>query len=188
MVTRWDENRAFVARRFFQATIVQCALAGTLTYILIRINGLPPIRSVTSLPAAFQFGTIFLAAGSWFMHQAVENVKVERQQQFRFSLILALLSAVLFVGVQSYGLWAFVRGVPKSAWQQTDVNAFIFMFTALHAMHFLVAQAVLLWIAICAEADRYDHEYYWGVVFAAWCWHVLGIAWMVILAVFAIAL
>ena len=74
-------------------------------------------------------------------------------------------------------------------YQQTQTNAhgFVFMFAALHAMHFLVAQSVLLWVTLAAFCDRYDHEYYFGVTFAAWFWHVLGIAWLAILCVFSVA-
>jgi heme/copper-type cytochrome/quinol oxidase subunit 3 len=46
---------------------------------------------------------------------------------------------------------------------------------------------VLLWVTLSAFADRYDHEYCWGVSFAAWCWHVLGVVWLAILFVFAMA-
>lgn len=187
MVNRWDENRVGLTHRFFLAMLIQSAAAATIAIALRSLNGLPVVQPVTSLPTAFQFSTLFLAVGSWFMHRAVQLVRIERQAHFRISLMLALLSAILFVGIQSYGLWAFVKSVPATGWTQTDVNGFVFVATALHAMHFLVAQSILLWIWVCAESDRYDHEYHWGVIFAAWCWHALGAVWIVIVVVFGIA-
>jgi heme/copper-type cytochrome/quinol oxidase subunit 3 len=46
----------------------------------------------------------------------------------------------------------------------------------------------LAFVATRAQADRYDHEYYWGASICAYFWHALGIAWLFILAIFAIAL
>ncbi len=187
MSTSWQQTRATLARKFFFATALQAAAGAGIAALLIWLHGPVAMTSSLTLPVAFQYGTVALAMGSWFLHKAVGYVRVERQQQFRTSLFLALGFAVLFVGIQSYGLWVFVRGVADYQQTQTNVHGFVFMFTALHVMHFLVAQSVLLWITLCALADRYDHEYYWGVVFASWCWHALGIVWLAILCVFAIA-
>ena len=52
---------------------------------------------------------------------------------------------------------------------------------------FVVATLFLSLVAVRTFADRYDHEYYWGVSVVAWFWHALGIVWLAILAVFAIA-
>ncbi|MFO1093983.1 MAG: hypothetical protein U0992_11835 [Planctomycetaceae bacterium] len=38
-----------------------------------------------------------------------------------------------------------------------------------------------------AHAERYDHEYYWGVSVCAWFWHALGIAWLFVLLCLALA-
>jgi heme/copper-type cytochrome/quinol oxidase subunit 3 len=57
----------------------------------------------------------------------------------------------------------------------------------LHGMHFVVALLFLCHITVQAMADRYDHEYYWGVTVCAWFWHALGVAWVAILFVMLIA-
>ena len=41
----------------------------------------------------------------------------------------------------------------------------------------------LCYVTVQALADRYDHEYYWGVSICAWFWHALGIAWVALLFV-----
>ena len=68
------------------------------------------------------------------------------------------------------------------------MTPFVLMLAALHALHLSVALLFLAFVGTRAGADRYDHEYHWGVRFCAWFWHALGIAWLLILAIFAIAL
>jgi cytochrome c oxidase subunit 3 len=128
--------------------------------------------------------TLLLAVGSWQLEMARMSVRREKQPEFRRSLLQALISAMAFVAVQGYGLWAIDKGDRSAAEAQLGVHGFVIMFTALHAMHFVVAQSILLWVTISAFADRYDHEYSWGVTFAAGFWHILGVVWMCILFVF----
>lgn len=186
MLTQQELIRARAARQFFPAAAGQVALCGLVATILIVWNEPPQPSVQLKLPTAFQFGTFFLATGSWLLHRAVCLVRHERQPEFRRALIGALICAAAFVGVQTWGLREFLASASNVHETQTSVHGFVFLFAALHAMHFLVAQAVLLWVTLCAFADRYDHEYFWGVVFAAWCWHALGVVWLAILCVFAI--
>jgi len=51
----------------------------------------------------------------------------------------------------------------------------------------VVALLFLVFIYLRALADRYDHEYSWGVTFCGWFWHGLGIIWITIVAVFMVA-
>lgn len=187
MSNRWDLARASLARRFFLATFLQCGVILLLGFSLGFVFGHPEPTENLELPTAFQFGTMFLAIGSWCLHDAHANVRLERQRRFRMSLLLALSAAVLFVAVQSYGMWALVNSISPELEMQTSIHGMVIMFAAIHAMHFIVAQSILLWVTLSAFADRYDHEYYWGVTFACWCWHVLGIVWIGILCIFAIA-
>ena len=175
-----------MARRFFLATIAQAAVCIGLSLALAAVYGAPPQTERIRLPVAFQFATIALAAGSWFLHSSRNYVRVERQKEFRRSLLLALAFAILFVGVQSFGLWGFMKSTTDYQNPQLNTHGFVFMFASLHAMHFLIAQSVLLWVTLAACHDRYDHEYYFGVTFATWFWHALGIAWLAILFVFSI--
>lgn len=186
MSSRWAENQSKIARRFFLATIVQAILCFGIGGGLSWLLGAPPQTQSVQLPAAFQFGTFFLFVGSWFLHSGLNHVKREKQAEFRQALLLALGFAVLFVGVQSFGLWGFMKGTADYRNTQLNSHGFVFMFSALHAMHFLVAQSVLLWVTLAAFCDRYDHEYYFGVTFAAYFWHALGIVWLAILAVFSV--
>jgi heme/copper-type cytochrome/quinol oxidase subunit 3 len=57
----------------------------------------------------------------------------------------------------------------------------------MHGVHFIVALLFVAFVFLQGLANRYDHEYSWGVTFCAWFWHALGIIWLVIVAGFVIA-
>ena len=187
MSDRWDLIRVSLARRFYLATILQAAVVIVVSIVLCYAFGRQAPAEKIRLPRAFVISTILLAVGSWYMERAHAFVKRERQPEFRRALLLSLAFASAFVAVQGYGLWAIDKGVQNPASSQLGVHGFVIMLTALHGMHFIVAQSILLWVTLSAFADRYDHEYFWGVTFAKWFWHALGIIWVGILFVFTMA-
>lgn len=187
MPNRWDLIRVSLARRFFVSTLLQAILVLGVMATLCTIFGRQPPSEKLRLPSAFLCSSVFLAAGSIFLERARAFVKRERQSDFRRSLGFALGFATAFVAVQGYGLWAIDKGLPGPQQAQVGVHGFVVMLTAVHGMHFIVAQSVLLWVTLSAFADRYDHEYYWGVTFATWFWHALGIVWGGILLVFTMS-
>jgi cytochrome c oxidase subunit 3 len=175
-----------LAVRFIVVSAGVYAAALGLGLALIKI--FPPATSPGRVvfPPVFWITTLLLAAGSVLLQNGAWSVRHERQKPFRRSLLLALVAGTLFVGLQTYGLGCLARNqLPDDV--QTGANAFIFIFAALHAMHFSLALLFLVWVTLNAFADRYDHEYSWGVRLCAWFWHALGIVWSCILVVFAIA-
>jgi len=187
MANRWDLIRVSLARRFFLAAVLQALVVLTLGLLLCEIFGRQPPSEKLRLPPSFLVSTFFLAVGSYAVERARGLVKREKQTEFRKSLLWSLGSAMAFVSVQGYGLWAMDKGLPGPQEAQVGVHGFVVMLTALHAMHLIVAQSVLLWVTLSAFADRYDHEYFWGVTFAGWLWHGLGVVWCGILFVFTMA-
>ena len=187
MADRWDLIRVSLARRFYLATVAQAAVVVVAAVLLGLVFGRQAAGEKLRLPWAFLISSVLLAVGSWYMEQARFYVRREKQVEFRWALLKALISAMLFVSVQGYGLWAIDKGLRTSETTQLGVHGFVIMFTALHGMHFLVAQSVLLWVTLSEFADRYDHEYSWGVTFASAFWHILGVVWLCILFVFVTA-
>lgn len=179
-------KRSRLTLRFIGLSVALFGLAWGLAYVLSQLLG--PVRGAREVvfPPVFWGTTAFLLAGSAALHRAVGFVRVEKQVRFRRSLLLALGFGVLFVAVQSFGLLCMVRH-QNPAEVQTGANAFLTMLGALHAMHFSLALMLLEWVTLSALADRYDHEYYWGVTLCAWFWHVLGALWFLILGVFLFA-
>lgn len=157
-----------------------------LAAFLIHFFPTHPVPGKVVFPPVFWLTTALLALGSGFLQRAVWSVRLERQKRFRRSLVTALVSGALFVAVQSYGLYGLIQNqVPDDV--STGANAFISIMGVLHAMHFSLALLFLVWVTLNALSDRYDHEYYFGVTLCAWFWHGLGIAWMCVLVVLAIA-
>lgn len=179
-------SRSEFAVRFAVVSALLLLLAGALAAALLRIFPVPSGRSPTQFPPAFIVSTGLLLGGSVALSRARACVRRERQQPFRRALLIALACGTLFVTSQTYALiWLIRQQHPAEV--QVGAGAFVAVIASLHAMHFVVALMFLVFVVVQAFADRYDHEYYWGVTICAWFWHVLGIAWIVILIVMMIA-
>lgn len=185
-ISRPARDQSLFAVRFFAISVVAFALSGLLARLLV-LFGRPPVGAdAGAIPPAFWISTILLAAGSGALDQAVRSVRIERQRPFRRWLLTGLAAGTLFIGVQSYGLWYLLQNPNPDEQVATGVNGFRFVVAFLHALHFTVALMFLVFVTLRAFADRYDHEYYFGVVVCAWFWHFLGAVWLAILGVFAI--
>jgi cytochrome c oxidase subunit III len=183
-----DVNRTTTgnfARRFFLAAVGVFAVAAAIATLLAVVFP-PRDRPALRLPPAFAATTALLVFVSGAMVRAAHCVRRERQRPFRQSLAAALVAGTLFVGVQGFGLMCLLASrVPGDV--QTGALGFVFVFIAMHGMHVTIALLFLLFITLRAWSNRYDHEYYWGVTVTGWFWHALGIAWLAILGVIAIA-
>lgn len=169
--------------------ILMLVTAGSLGVFLCCLNcfGPPKRGDRLQFPAAFGVSTLLLLAGSLSMNRAVTFVKQERQAEFRRWLMIAAGMAALFMGVQSYGLLWMMPETRSATSTSLGVRPFVMVLAGLHGMHFFVASLFVSVVLSRSIADRYDHEYHWGVTICAWFWHVLGLAWIAILAIFAIA-
>jgi len=179
-------SRSEFAVRFAFVSALLLMLAGALAAVLLSIFPVPARQSPTHFPAAFLASTGLLIAGSISLSRARAFVKRERQRPFRQNLLLGLAAGTLFVTTQTYALTVLIRQQPPDE-VQVGAGAFVAVMAALHAMHFVVALMVLVYITVQAFADRYDHEYYFGVTICTWFWHLLGIVWLLVLAVILIA-
>lgn len=175
----------FALRFFFTAVGVFCS-AGGLAWGLAKLarEG-ASVQEPLHIPPPLWVSTLLLAIGSAFLLRAAHHVRLERQPTFRRSLLVALAAGTLFVGVQTYGLWSLVRGIPAED-VATGASAFVLAAAVLHGLHFTLALLFLIFVTLRALADRYDHEYSWGVTICGLVWHALFVMWIVILAVFAI--
>ncbi|MCH7687022.1 MAG: cytochrome c oxidase subunit 3 [Planctomycetes bacterium] len=166
--------------RFFVVAVSLFSLAGGVASVLIRLWG------PASVTAVFAVSTTLLITCSVALQNAQFQVKRERQQPFRRSLIVAMTAGTLFLAIQSLGLWSLLK-VQNPSEAQTGAQIFVLVFAVLHGLHLCVALMFLIYVSLKAFADRYDHEFYWGVTVCAFFWHLLGLVWLLILAVFAIS-
>lgn len=183
-------DRSRLALQFVGLTIGILLAAFSLAGGLMLLFGRQPRTSALTMVfhPAFAFSSLFLVRGSYCLSQALWFVRQERQSEFRRSLVRGLVTGGLFTAVQSYALWAispFERGASATS---LGVRPFILLLCTLHTLHFLVAIMSLTYVTVQAYADKYDHEYHWGVTVCASFWHFLGIVWIGVLAVIAIAL
>ena len=165
--------------RFFSVAVVLFSLAGGMAYGLIHFAG------PTDVAGAFAVSTALLLIGSVALQNAHQQVKRERQRQFRISLLVGLTAGTLFLAVQSFGLWSLLH-IQDPLKAQTGSEVFVLVFAVSHALHLSIALLFLTYVTMKAFADRYDHEYYWVITACACFWHFLGLAWLFILGVFTI--
>lgn len=175
-----------IALRLFAIAIFVLGTATISAYALSQSLPAQTPEAIAGYPPAFALSTVCLLCGCWCLSRAQASVLRERQAEFRARLIQALIAGTGFVAVQTFALSHFFR--QQSAVQAaTGATAFVAVAASLHGVHFLVAWLFLLFIVLQAFADRYDHEYHWGVTFCGWFWHALGIVWIAVLLVMAIA-
>ena len=180
---RHREGQDKVARRFFVLALAVFALGAGLAALLIQLLPVRPSVGEVVFYPAFIVSTFLLAGGSLSLHAAVTQVRRERQGKFRMGLLLAVAAGIAFIAVQTYGVRCMLRNQVPGAMPE-DVNSFVIVGIALHGMHFAVAMLFLLYVTTLALGDRYDHEYYWGVVVCEYFWHALGGVWLAIAGVF----
>ena len=179
-------RRSDFALRFFAVSAVLLIVALTLSSVLRALVPAVDGREPTRFHPAFAVTTLLLFCGSAALSRAVAFVRRERQRPFRRSLMGALLCGTLFVGIQTFALSMLIHQQPADE-ASTGAGAFVAVVASLHAMHFVVALLCLVYVTVQAFANRYDHEYYWGVTVCAWFWHALGVAWCAVLAAMVIA-
>lgn len=168
-----------IAARLFLTILAVGGGAAALGTTLIRLHP-GELRPDRWLPWPFLVGTLLLVAGSTVVHGARSAVRRERQGPFRRRMRAALVAGAAFVGFQAYG-FRWLLAAPDATDAALGATPFVLVAGVLHAMHFAVVLLATVWVQVLAETDRYDHEYHFGVTVCAWCWHVLGAAWLVIL-------
>jgi cytochrome c oxidase subunit 3 len=178
---RSSTNQSRFVLRFFVVAASLFALSGGVAYLLIRLWG------PTWVSAVFAVSTMLLITCSVALQNALSQVQRERQQPFRRALIVAMAAGTLFLAIQSLGLWSLLHDQNPSE-AQTGSQIFVLVFAVLHGLHLCVALMFLIYVSLKAFADRYDHEFYWGVTVCAFFWHLLSLVWLLILAVFAISM
>lgn len=179
------EPRSAYALKFFVLAASLLAIAAGLSIVLITQIPTHRATQAAHFSRAFALTTCLLVFGSVCLDGAVRAVRRERQWLFRNWLGLGLTAGVTFVAVQTYALTTLIRQQPPAE-AETGAAAFVAVFATLHGMHFIIALLFLCYITVQAAADRYDHEYYWGVTVCAWFWHALALAWMAIVFVMLI--
>lgn len=184
---RHAAGQSRTAIRFFLMASLAFGAAAAIAGGLAHLLGRPAAQAGFAVPPSFVVSSLLLIVGSVAMTNAVVEVRRERQREFRHWLLVALAAGASFMGVQGYGLWWLLPVQRTTGDASLGATPFILMLAALHALHLSVAVLFLAFVTARAQAERYDHEYYWGVSVCAWFWHALGVAWLFVLLILAIA-
>ncbi len=152
---------------------------------MIQTDSLTQPEGHFRFPPAFAVSTVLLILGSLSLQTASFHIRCERQRLFRRQMLQSLMIGIAFVIFQTQGL---SRLLPQQkAAQEIGLRDGAFAFALMHGVHFIVALLFVVFVFLQGLANRYDHEYSWGVTFCAWFWHALGIIWLVIVSGFVIA-
>ena len=184
-LNRFLQRRSNLALCFFALSILALTASFSGAWFLIRVSSATSPGTRFQFPQAFAVSTALLLIGSVTLQMASFNVRCERQRLFRRRMLQSLLIGIAFVAIQTQGLWCLLG--QKGAAQTIGFRDGAFTFALMHGIHFVVALLFVVFVLLQALADRYDHEYSWGVTFCAWFWHSLGIIWLVIVAGMVIA-
>lgn len=161
-----------------------------LGYLIIRFGGNSPAFGSIHMPMALWLSTALLLASSYAIHRALQNVRRERQSQFRKALTATFLLAIAFLLVQIPGLTALLGSHSQQLSTEEGryyLYGLIFFLILIHALHVLGGIIPLGVITYKAHAGRYDHEHYIPVKMMAMYWHFLDGVWVVMFAVFLLA-
>lgn len=159
------------------ATIAVAIVASAIGLLVTLLFGTPDRQT---LPVAFLISTALLVVVSVGLAKAESFAKRERQAKLRRALLASLAAALAFLIVQALALEGLFREI-SPAGATTQATAFVFVAVALHALHVAAALLSLIYVTLHGFAGRYDHEARFGLSLCGFCWHALGVVWMVIL-------
>lgn len=199
--SRRDLYQAKLVFYLFLASLGMFFIASLVTYLIIRFQAFNPIADAVpgsiltqgpeiyqqlQLPTSFWVSTVTLVLVSAFLQRACWLVRRERQVGFRRWLCWALIAAVGFVAIQSFGMVDLLT----QHFSQTDGSAKVygmsFTLAFIHALHVFGGMVFLGFVIFQALRNRYDHERHWAVNHCASYWHFLDVVWACMLITFVV--
>lgn len=184
-LSRFLQRRSNLALCFFFLSAATLSVSIGSAWLMIQASSIVPTEGRFRFPPAFAVSTVLLILGSLTLQAASFHIRCERQRLFRRRMLQSLVVGIVFVMFQTQGLSCLLP--QQKAAREIGLRDGAFAFALMHGVHFVVALLFVVFVFLQGLANRYDHEYSWGVTFCAWFWHALGIIWLVIVAGFVIA-
>jgi heme/copper-type cytochrome/quinol oxidase subunit 3 len=164
----------------FLAALTTLFGATMIGYAVIRLtSNRSPALHTLHLPPSLWISTALMLAASWTLHQALLNVRLERQAKMRQFLIASAALAAGFVLVQIPSLWILLSEHRRQPENGLVLYGLAFFLILIHALHVLGGIIGLTVTVRHATQGRYDHENYAGIKHAAMYWHFLDGVWIV---------
>jgi heme/copper-type cytochrome/quinol oxidase subunit 3 len=183
----------------FLASLGMFFIASLITYLIIRDQAFSQIANAVpgsiatigpkayaplKLPISFWISTVLLVLVSFALHRACFMVRRERQQEFRFFLVVGAIGASAFVVIQSFGMAHLLGEHLSKSDGSMKVYGMSFTLSFLHALHVLGGLIFLGMVIRNAWHEQYDHERHWTVDNCASYWHFLDVVWAAMLIMF----
>ncbi len=136
------------------------------------------------LPRSFIASTMLLLGISYCLHLSAQAARFDRVSQLIGLTFASLVMGILFLLIQTEGMYRLVEGVRESASPKWSVYSFTLFLAVVHALHVVGGVIALGWVVVKAMLKKYDHERHYGVQFCAMYWHFLDLVWLIMLVTF----
>lgn len=156
-------------------------------YVALRLTPEVGLRPQSFyLPRSFLSSTLLLFGVSGALEWALRAAKGNRSNDVKVTTVAGLIMGLLFMAVQSEGMYRLVVSASEVRSSRNSVYALTFVLAFLHAMHVVGGIIGLVSTTFNANRDKYDRERHFGLRFCTLYWHFLDIVWILLLACFVI--
>ncbi len=156
-------------------------------YVSLRLSPQAGLRPQSFyLPRSFLPSTLLLIGVSGSLEWALRSARRDRANDVRIATIAALIMALLFMAIQSEGMYRLVVASLNVASSRNSAYALTFVLAFLHALHVVGGLVGLGITAFNANEDRYDHERHFGLRFCTIYWHFLDVVWVLLMTCFIV--
>jgi heme/copper-type cytochrome/quinol oxidase subunit 3 len=180
----------------FLAALAMLFISSMWLYVLMRLGVFGRIsKDPIHIPNLAWGSTAVLLTGSFTIHQAATAIQRERLGTCLKYLYITCAIAVLFLALQSpcmaeiLAAHRAIEARPKSnpaAFSPVSLYGLVFFLILVHALHVVGGIVALAIVTVKARHQKYDHENYMGVQFAARYWHFLDVVWLGMFTMFLV--
>ncbi|MEQ1826370.1 MAG: cytochrome c oxidase subunit 3 [Pirellula sp.] len=159
-----------------------------IVYVALRLapsTGMRPLAF--QLPKSFVPSTMLLFGVSGALECALRSARKDRTDLVKRCTLAALIMGILFMAVQSEGMYRLVRTASQVVTSRNSLYALTFVLAFLHALHVVGGVVGLVRATFNAFRSKYDHERSLGLRFCTLYWHFLDIVWVFLIASFLIS-
>ena len=168
---------------FFASSILLFVL-----YVVLRLSPEAGSRpDAFYLPRSFVPSTILLVGVSGALEWSLQAARGNNSNGVRVASIAALVMGLLFMAIQSEGMYQLVTAASEARSLRNSLYALTFVLAFLHALHVVGGVVGLVITAFNANRDKYDRERNFALRFCTLYWHFLDVVWIMLLASFIVA-
>ncbi len=127
---------------------------------------------------AGMLNTIVLVTSSYFITKAVTAIKLGDKKTCLKWLYLTLLAGATYCGIKG---WEYVWNDTVGIHSRTNLfYSFYYYLTFNHLLHVLIGMTTIFWVTLRTHFNTYSASEYEGLESAAFYWHMIDLAWIII--------